>query len=94
MIDLDCLDGIDIIDDSNEATAAARTLASSSEFNSPSQPILSSSMSEKDSNLLTCMLITANVGTIFEEVSIQQPDTRGTKTRPSQAAGFFNALPT
>lgn len=66
MIDLDSLDGIDIIDGSNEA----RTLEP--EYNSPSQSILTSSMSHMDSNLLTCMLITANVGTIFEEVGMRQ----------------------
>lgn len=59
MIDLDSLDGINIINNSSEI----RTLVPE-----PSISALSS-MSHKDANLLSCMLITANVGTIFEEVS-------------------------
>lgn len=59
MIDLDSLDGIDIINDSSEI----RTQTSE-----PAAPTYSS-MAQKNANVLTCMLITANVGTIFEEVS-------------------------
>lgn len=60
MIDLDSLDGINIINDSSELRTQT------SEPASPAYP----SMAHKDANLLTCMLITANVGTIFEEVSL------------------------
>lgn len=59
MIDLDSLDGIDIKNDSSEIRMQT------SESAVPSY----SSMAQKDANILTCMLITANVGTIFEEVS-------------------------
>lgn len=67
MIDLDCLDGINILQNGYNNTA--RTLASNSTSTSNSNKPLP--MSEEESNLLTCMLITANVGTIFEEVSYQ-----------------------
>lgn len=60
MIDLDSLDGIDIINDSSELRSQT------SEQAAPTY----SSMAHKDANILTCMLITANVGTIFEEVSL------------------------
>lgn len=58
MIDLDSLDGINTIDDSSDV----HTLASKPSFSSMSQ--------ENGDHLLTCMLITANVGTIFEESTL------------------------
>lgn len=56
MIDLDSLDGINII-------------ALEQDTSSPSKTSAVAPVSQEDANLLTCMLITANVGTIFEDVS-------------------------
>lgn len=67
MIDLDSLDGINIINDLSEFRALALESVDSSTL-TPKY----SSMSQKDANLLTCMMITANVGTIFEEVSLSK----------------------
>lgn len=59
MIDLDCLDGINIVNQPSDLAKAA----------TEASRLAPSSMSQKNANLLTCMLITANVGTIFEDVS-------------------------
>lgn len=62
MIDLDSLDGIDILDNSkNNHTLASEQNLSPGEHTSP--------MSNNDATSLSSLLITANVGTIFEEVS-------------------------
>lgn len=80
MIDLDCLDGINII---NDLSATAETLTSDnllSRTNLQSKTttatvetnnVSRSESNQASTNLLTCMLITANVGTIFEEVSFK-----------------------
>lgn len=61
MIDLDSLDGIDIVDSKKNYTLASEQ--------NLLPGIHSTSMSCDDANILTSLLITANVGTIFEEVS-------------------------
>lgn len=61
MIDLDSLDGIDIVDSTKNHSLASE--------HKQSPGIHSSPMSCNDTNILTSLLITANVGTIFEEVS-------------------------
>lgn len=63
MIDLDSLDGISTINDLSDI----HTLASKP--SSQSDTAFSSTSREIQNHSLTCMLITANVGTIFEEVS-------------------------
>lgn len=70
MIDLDCLDGIDIITD----PSIIRSSTEPDQQNSQAKLVFSTPMSNEGANLLTCMLITANVGTIFEEVSDRYRD--------------------
>lgn len=69
MIDLDSLDGINIINDTSDFHTQHRADTSSSSATITSFPSITS-MSQRSKNLLTCMLITANVGTIFEESTL------------------------
>lgn len=69
MIDLDSLDGINIINDQNSETRTVESESISTSTNNLGTAFSSMSQGDSDKNLLTCMLITANVGTIFEDVS-------------------------
>ena len=82
MIDLDSLDGVFVMNESECDTSTTRatlstrlhdqyisTASDSIEISSLSSSMFKSDQNENDADLISCMLITANVGTIFEEVS-------------------------
>lgn len=82
MIDLDSLDGINIISSSSNSGSigGSQLGAQQDEFKQQErsgdeqlryrEQEAQSGKKDHVDNLLTCMLITANVGTIFEEVSL------------------------
>lgn len=78
MIDLDSLDVLDVMNDPSSTLTQAALKPDDQLISATANPLRISkfcsrlSMSDEHVNhtdLITCMLVTANVGTIFEEVS-------------------------
>lgn len=73
MIDLDSLDELSLKPAPHETSSwtemSQQTISSDAIINPSAKSYISLNNDDQNNNLLTTMLITANVGTIFEEVS-------------------------